>query len=280
MKIRIFSSFCESTDAKETFERVCDSKMIAGYRTRFTLTDQEDYTHVIIMNIAMPNIEHIPKERVIGLAFEPPLYLQLTTEFVEYAKKYIGKYFIGQKYDLPEPFVEHIAYLWHCPPLSYIPVKNNIMSIMISRKTHAPGHKYRHELMKAILKTRLPIDIYGNGCAVYLFSMDNRFKGGFKEYEPYENYKFHIAIENFETNEYFSEKIMNPLLCSCVPVYLGCKNIENYFPGQVIRLTGNLMDDLRIITDIVRNPEQYKKHIDLNSVKHKINLLRNIETIF
>jgi hypothetical protein len=73
---------------------------------------------------------------------------------------------------------------------------------------------------------------------------------------------------------------MNPLLCSCVPVYLGCKNIENYFPGQVIRLTGNIVEDLQIITDIVRNPDQYKKHIDLNAVKHKINLLRNIEAIF
>ena len=280
MKIRIFSSFCESKNAKETYERLCNSKMISGYGTQFTLTDQEDYTHVIIMNIAMPNIEHIPKERVIGLAFEPFRYLCLTTEFVKYAQKYIGKYFIGQKDDLPEPFVEHIAYLWHCPPLSYIPVKNNIMSIMISHKNQAPGHIYRHELMKAILKIRLPIDIYGNGCAMYPFVMDHRFKGAFKEYEPYENYKFHIAIENFVGNDYFSEKIMNPLLCSCVPVYLGCKNIENYFPGQVIRLTGNIVEDLQIITNIVRNPEQYKKHIDLNAVKHKINLLRNIETIF
>jgi hypothetical protein len=228
----------------------------------------------------MPNIGHIPKERVIGLAYEPPLYLQLTAEFIEYAQKYIGKYFIGQKYDLPEPFVEHFSYLWHCPPLSYIPVKHNIMSIMISNKNSAPGHVYRHELMQNILKTTLPIDIYGNGCAVYPFIMDHRFKGAFKEYEPYENYKFHIAIENFVSNEYFSEKIMNPLLCSCVPVYLGCKNIENYFPEQVIRLTGNIEEDLPIITDIVRNPEKYKKHIDLNAVKHKINLLRNIETIF
>ena len=282
MKIRIFSSFCESEGAKTTIERVFQSHLIPKYNTDFTITDGEDYTHVIILNVAMPEIEHIPKERVIGLAYEPPYYLGLSPTFVEYAQKYIGKYYLGDIHDLPKPFVEHYAYMWHCNPLNEIPMKhpNFIMSIIISHKQNAPGHKYRHDLVKAILNTNLPIHIYGNGCNLYKNTNDSRFKGEFKEHEPYNSYDFHIAIENYQTNHYFSEKIVNSLLCSAVPIYLGSRKINEYFPNSVISMNGILSEDVGLLRAIFRNPSYYKKKIDVSSVKKTTNLLLNIENIF
>ena len=58
---------------------------------------------------------------------------------------------------------------------------------MVSRKNQAPGHIYRHYLVKEILKTNLPIDIWGNGCIYYKNIKDNRIKGDFKEIEPYKD---------------------------------------------------------------------------------------------
>jgi hypothetical protein len=251
----------------------------------------------------MPVLKNIPKENVIGLAYEPPIFLGLSLEFVEYAQKYISKYYMGNKYDLPEPFEEGYAYMSFTLPPSYLPPKNNnTMSIMVSKKGTAPGHKYRHLLVQRILSTNLPIDIYGNGCDYYkefiannsenlnqsdsIFSflprhrIDKRIKGEFVDIEPYSTYDFHICVENFKTSHYFSEKIINPLLCSTTPIYWGCENIESYFPGNTIILSGSVDTDMEIIKNVLLNPSKYKKQIDVDFIKNEMNLLKNLDKVF
>lgn len=283
-RIRIYSSFGESKNCKGIFERLCETQKIEDYGDgkKYYITNEDDYTHVIIMNTAMPDIpSHIPKENVIGLAFEPLPYLGLTRQFVDYVNEKVGKYFIGDVGDgsiLKKPFVEHYAYMWHTTPLKTFPLKNKRMSIMISMKQEMKGHIYRHLLVNEILKHDLPIDIYGRGCKMY--HNKKQLKGEFTEVEPYENYEFHIAIENMESNHYFSEKITNPMLCGTVPIYLGCRNIEEYFPGKVIRLNGDIEHDIELLKNILREPEKYKKEIKINEVKDKISLIKNLDTIF
>tara|TARA_A100001015_G_scaffold298362_1_gene381012 strand:+ start:9724 stop:10581 length:858 start_codon:yes stop_codon:yes gene_type:complete len=281
-KIKFFSSFCDSKNCKEVYERLCETKIFSekGLYNNIQITLGDDFTHVVIINTAMPEIpSHIPKQNVLGLAFEPLVFLNLTHNFVNYAVNNIGKYFIGDKMNLPDPFVEHYSYMWHATPLKHIPIKLNKMSIMISMKYQTFGHKYRHELVNRILIEKLPIDIYGRGCKAY--KVDSlQLKGEFNEIEPYESYDFHIAIENVESNHYFSEKITNPLLNGTIPIYWGCKNIDSYFPNEVIRLTGNVDQDIRLIKDILENPEKYKRNIDLEKIKTEIYLLNNLDTIF
>ena len=283
-RIRIYSSFGESKNCKGIFERLCETQKIEDYGDgkKYYITNEDDYTHVIIMNTAMPDIpSHIPKDNVIGLAFEPLPYLGLTRQFVDYVNEKVGKYFIGDVGDgsiLKKQFVEHYAYMWHTTPLKTFPLKNKRMSIMISMKQEMKGHIYRHLLVNEILKHDLPIDIYGRGCKMY--HNKKQLKGEFTEVEPYENYEFHIAIENMESNHYFSEKITNPMLCGTVPIYLGCRNIEEYFPGKVIRLNGDIEHDIELLKNILREPEKYKKEIKINEVKDKISLIKNLDTIF
>jgi len=244
------------------------------------ITNGNDFTHVIILNTAMPQIAHIPKQNVIGFAFEPILFLGLSEQFVRYAQQYIGKYYIGDKYDLPEPFVERFSHMWHNPPLKYVPNKTKRISMMVSEKNKQQGHKYRHDLITKILETDLPIDIYGRGCMYYDFMGDPRVKGKFQEMEPYENYDFHICIENFQTNHYFSEKITNALLCDTTPIYMGCRNIEHYFPDKVIVLSGDLQKDMTLLHNISENPTAHKKNINVEIIKNRIYLLRNLKELF
>jgi len=130
----------------------------------------------------MPHIpSHIPKQNVIGFAFEPPKFLNITNEFVEYAKRNIGKYFIGDNMELGEPFIERYSHMWYNPPLKIEPVKNKVMSIMVSEKMGESGHLYRHALLNKILENDLPIDSYGRGCRDYMFMNDTRLKGELKE---------------------------------------------------------------------------------------------------
>jgi hypothetical protein len=279
MIIKFFSNFCDSATCKQTFEQICEAHLLPNYGVGKPLyiTSGNDFTHAIILNTAMPRL-NIPKTNVIGLAHEPIGFLRLTRQFIRYAQSHIG-----ETYNLPKPFVKHYSYLWHITLLRYIPIKTDKMSIIFSEKQDAPGHKYRYELVDAILKTKLPIDIYGRGCKKYSSSSsvnefsDSRIKGEFTDEKlPYEQYEFHIAIENCQTDIYISEKLTNALLCSSTPIYLGARECESLFPNMVIYLSGNVTNDMAIIQNIFDDPTRYAKTIDIDLVKSTTNLLKNL----
>lgn len=282
-RLRIFSSFCPSENCKDVYERLCEVGSMANYGPdkEIYITNDDDYSHVIILNTAMPQLKPgVPKENVIGFAFEPPQFLNVTAGFIKYAQANIGKYFIGDASGLPEPFVERYSHMWHNPFTALPVAKRAVMSIMVSEKTREAGHAYRHKLANAILETNLPIDIYGRGCRYYNYLGDARVKGEFQEAEPYMPYMYHVAIENFEVNAYFSEKIMNALLVQTVPIYMGCRNIDEHFPGMVIRLSGDIRKDMQLLTNICENPDTHMKAIDVEKVKNVVYLLRNIGVLY
>ncbi len=278
IKIKIFCSFAPSNICKEVFERInyANECSFYGPNKKYFITNDDDFTHAIIINTPMP-ILNIPKENVLGLAFEPNCFLGLTPEFIEYAKKHIGKYFIGDNNGLPELFKEHFGYMWHSRPPKEITTKNKLMSIIVSEKDFAPGHKYRHELVKKIIELKLPIDIYGRGSNKYVYN--NRIMGQFNDAEPYENYSFSICIENISLNDYFSEKIITPLMYNCMPIYLGCKNIGNYVENINI-LQGNVELDINLIKKIIKNPNVYYKKTYTEKNIKAVNLIQNLPNLF
>ena len=290
---RFFSDFCSSETCKKNYERMCLYKKIDEYgkTKKIYITTTETYTHVFLLNCPIPSNIHVDKNCVIGFAHEPPnnsclnLYFN---NFIEFAKKNIGKYFIGSVDLLPSPpFVGHHGFLFHEMPsnISIIPnKKTKIMSIMVSHKSYTIGHKYRHALVSYILKNRLPIDIWGNGAKFYKqrFPENNNIYGDFKSMaEICDNYMFTIAIENTLHDHYFTEKIVNPFMYHTIPLYWGCNKIEEYFPNFSIKLTGNINMDIITINRVLKNPEYFRvKHkIDIEQVLDKVNLIKNVERI-
>ena len=277
--IKIFCDFANSRNCKSAYENICDIAHIKYYGNdkQVFITDGDDYTHAIIINNAMPHL-NIPKENVVGLAFEPYEFLQMSRPFITYAKTHIGKYFIGSKRDLPDPFIEHFGYMWYTNPKKSITYKPKIMSVCVSEKTFAPGHVYRHKLIEEIIRLDLPVDIYGRGSHLY---NNYRFtKGVFENTEPYENYLFSICIENFQNNDYISEKCITPLLHNCMPIYSGCINIQQYFDNDVIVLTNNINQDIDTIIAILNSPFTYYKKTYTKKNRKTVNFIRNIKNIF
>ena len=93
------------------------------------------------------------------------------------------------------------------------------------------------------------------------------------------NYYFTICIENFQSNEYISEKAMNPVMRNCIPLYLGSRNIMNYIK-EVILLTGNIEEDIQIITNILLDPMKYYIVPNHENIMEKMNLFDNITKFF
>lgn len=274
--IKFFSDYANSDTLAIHYitsdELFFDEKFNVDYK----ITSGDDYTHVVIINKIMPELK-VPKENVIGLAHEPPEFLLLDKcenrdeNFIKYVSENVGKYYIGEKYDLPDEFIEGNGYIGHTTIPRTIINKDKIMSLMISEKLFAPGHTYRHQLANIILQNRLPIDIYGRGCKIY--ENNNLLKGEFSENEHIKNYLFHISIENTQHPHYFTEKIVNPLLYGTNVVYFGCNNIHNYFSENgIYLLDGNIEHDMNLIVDILNNLQKYYKMIDIKKVQEIISI--------
>jgi hypothetical protein len=101
--------------------------------------------------------------------------------------------------------------------------KIETMCIIASSKCYLPGHRLRHELIKKILKSDLDISIYGRGLEP-LYSGDPRIKYAIEnKQDAYGPCKYTLAIENVFYG-FFTEKICEPILCECLPLYAGCEN--------------------------------------------------------
>lgn len=237
----MFADFATSSVCKAIFERHYPSNDSIQW------VDNDKYTHAILLNKATPSLT-VPKTHVVGFSLEPPEILNVDNAFVSFVTNTCDTYYIGDFLHGARgaPFALHHGFLWHISPIRNAP-KPNVMSIMVSDKKYAPGHKYRHDLVKRILQTSLPIDVWGTGCPS---GRDPRLKGTFAESEPYASYQFHVCIENYVTDSYFSEKIINCAMTRTMPVYLGARNL----PLTCIRLFGTLDDDMRLLTSLCENP--------------------------
>ena len=293
IRVKFFSDYCVSGHCKQEYERACLVQNIDYYgkTKKIYFTTTETYTHAILLNCATPPNLQVPSTNVVGFAQEPPdiPFLKFNqNNFIEYAVQNIGKYFIGIVDKFPTPtFVGHHGFLFYetPKPLPFRPKKLRLMSIMVSNKTYTPGHRYRHVIARHILKYKLPIDIWGNGAEVYKreFPNNKNIKGGFDSMEEMcKDYLFTIAIENTSHDHYFTEKIINPIINNTVPLYWGCKKIEQYFPKHTIQLTGNINRDIITIHTVLRNPNKYinEYKIDQEMVLNKVNLVKNMEQIF
>lgn len=282
IKIIIFANFENNlTLLKNNFLNVfCKGEN--NYLNKIQFTDKkEEATHAIVLNETVCPL-NLPKENVIGLAYEPREVLKFNNNYYQYVKNNLNKYLIGCDID-KENFVNHYSFMWTFQNRdkyfeNYNYEKKEIMSIILSKKNTFVGHKYRRILSKKILESDLNIHIYGHGSNDLKYIQkgrrkikkeDNRIKGNFKNYEPYENYHYTIAIENTQHDSYVSEKFTQPISVNTVPIYWGAKKINNYFDENCCyKLTGNIDEDFKLINDIYNNYQE--KLLDLKLARYNL----------
>lgn len=101
--------------------------------------------------------------------------------------------------------------------------KTQDLSLIASAKADHPGHKLRHRIVE-YLQNRVPqARIMGRGYTPF----DTKSDG----LAPF---KYSVVIENVQEQNYFSEKLIDAILCETVPIYWGCPNIADFLPGEGI----------------------------------------------
>jgi len=120
------------------------------------------------------------------------------------------------------PFVKTIrGGSWVAPDQWGMYPKAKNVAMILSDKVQLEGHKLRH----AIAAAGLPIDLYGPSYTPI----------GHDKALAYRDYRFAAVVEACREANFFSEHLIDALAFGCVPLYWGCPNIADYFPGGFMR---------------------------------------------
>lgn len=101
--------------------------------------------------------------------------------------------------------------------------KQDRISVILSNKDSLPGHRERKTFIEKLISSRVGkyIDIYGPDA----MPVEDKW-------DALVGYKYHLCIENMVKNNYFTEKLADPLLAECLCFYVGCPNISDYLPAN------------------------------------------------
>jgi len=123
--------------------------------------------------------------------------------------------------------------------------KNKLVSMITSNKQITPLQQQRLEIA---LKYKEKIDLFGRG-----------FNEISKKEEGLNDYMFSICVENGIHDSYFSEKILDCFATGTIPIYVGTKEISNFFnPDGIIFLDENF--DINLLTEeLYKSKTKYVK---------------------
>ncbi|WP_258104022.1 glycosyltransferase family 10 domain-containing protein [Marinoscillum sp. MHG1-6] len=99
--------------------------------------------------------------------------------------------------------------------------KTKNVSWITSSATSKPGHKLRITFKDYLEGIGFDFDLYGRGFT----PINNKF-------DALRDYRYSLAIENYQVNDYWTEKFADCVLSWSMPIYYGCKNILKYFPEK------------------------------------------------
>lgn len=100
------------------------------------------------------------------------------------------------------------------------PAKTRLCSVVCSTNAVTRGHRERIKFVELLRKEFGDrIDFYGRGVR----TMPDKDVA-------LADYRFHIALENSVHENYWTEKLADPFLRGCFPIYSGCPNLDDYFP--------------------------------------------------
>lgn len=165
------------------------------------------------------------------------------------------------------------------------PTKKESLSMVCGHKQQTENHVMRQVIWYHQYMITFPKDFYmSQHGGVFQVNPSNKVLGESKF--PLFDSMFHICIENVTKENFFTEKLIDCLLCKSVPVYVGCPNIGNYFltegfvqvdsAKQLIEACNNLSTDIYIskLPYIEENFHRALEWIDYNKrLKTKLNEL-------
>lgn len=225
---------------------------------QFTLEPVQDCDYVIVLNRVPEDTEiNCPVDNVWAIIQEPPVkeYDWLEDGFDNFSRVITSKeQLAGDKYHF-----DSLALPWHInktydelKQLDYRTLdKHNHISWVTSSTSKRSGHQQRMQFLSEI-RNRLDFDLFGRG-----------FEPIDDKWDALGSYKYSLVIENSSANYYWTEKLSDCLLSWTMPIYYGCKNIDEYLPPEaMIKIDINRPEEAVEIIQQAINDNQWEKNLD------------------
>jgi hypothetical protein len=133
------------------------------------------------------------------------------------------------------------------PPLKK---PETISTVCSNKQQKHTVHNQRYEFTHALKKQLPELEIFGRG----IRPVEDKS-------EALNDYKYHIAIENFIGKHHWTEKLADAFLGGCLPFYYGCPNAADYFPPEsfIPIDINNLAEAAQTIRQAIENNEYEKR---------------------
>lgn len=229
----------------------------------------------------------LPRERTVFFAGEPDvihpygaaflnqfgLVMSATTRPLkteQLRSAFCAVWFAGFDMSKPRTTENMLGYDWFCD--QSVPTKIDKISIVTSNKADTPFHRKRLEFIGEVVKL-IPdrIELFGHGHRSVPDKKDALLP-----------YRYHLAIENGEGRDVWTEKLSDPYLCWAFPFYAGCSNLEDYFPQEAYRYI-DLDNPQASASEMVRmmeNGHWDKVRPFLDTARERVLVDYNIATMF
>ena len=126
--------------------------------------------------------------------------------------------------------------------------KRAMCSLIASAKRSQPGHVLRHALAEKVRREGHDVAVIGRGYAAFADKADGLAP-----------YRYSVVIENTRERNYFTEKLVDAILCQTVPIYWGCPNIGDFMDTSGMILCES-ETDIHAALDLM-SPDDYRARL-------------------
>ena len=133
--------------------------------------------------------------------------------------------------------------------------KTKLTSLIASAKRSQQGHRLRHQIVQMVNDEGFDVDILGRGYQPFAQKSDGLLP-----------YRYSVIIENIQEPNYFTEKLIDAVLCETVPIYWGCPNLDKFMDVSGMILCRDAEEIRQALQHA--SPEDYQKRLPaLRAVK-------------
>lgn len=227
-KIRVITNWCDSF---AIHDRIIDQYVSTKqFKDNLHFVNDDSYEWLVVFNDKKDFDIRVPKEKVIGFIQEPPDH--------DFFDRNIGSY-CGVVYTCTEPeaygiegnligFPAGMFYHMDGDIEEYLqPIEKTKTLSMVTSGIRGGFYEHRQNIARIIAGTGIG-DVYGRG----LRHRGVKGELGNKAFGLLP-YKFTVCMENGIWDDYISDKIIDAALCSCIPIYVGARNIKKHMPFAI-----------------------------------------------
>lgn len=264
-KIRVITNWCDSF---AIHDRIIDQYVSTKqFKDNLHFVNDDSYEWLVIFNDKKDFDIKVPKSNVIGFIQEPPDH--------NFFDRNIGSY-CDVVYTCTEPnaygiegnlvgFPAGMFYHMDGDVEEYLqPIEKTKTLSMITSGIRGGFYEHRHNIARMLAGT--------NSCDVFGRGLNYRgVKGelGNKSYGLLP-YKFSICMENGIWDDYISDKIIDAVMCSCIPIYVGARNIKKHMPFAIeLKSYESPRHALNEINEIISSVDYDKQVLEVNKFKQK-----------